>query len=972
MPLPALSRRTLIQAGTAGALTLAVAGPATATAAGAATADPYETLRLRWLALLTGTGFDPAADPFASALRALGDRARTQQQAMAPTAGSLWPDLPLGSVSANITGSFVRLRTMALAWAQPGTGLTGDATLAAAVAAGLDQLCASAYTATATTYDNWWDWQIGSPQALLDTCVLLAPRLTTDRLTAYCAAVDHAVPDSKVSAYSGTSTGANRVDLCRVLALRGVVGRSAAKLATASAALSPVFPYVLTGDGLYPDGSFVQHTWVPYTGSYGEVLLSGLSRLFALLAGSTWEVTDPQRQNVFDAVDSAYAPFLFNGLVMDSVVGRASSRGLQSSDLLHLQQDDHGRGHTIIGHILRLANSGAAPADRSARWRAAVKGWIARDYYRPYLSDAAVDVPELARAQALVADGAVAPAAEPVGTRVFAMDRAVARRADWAVSLSMCSARTTFYETGNGENVRGWHTNNGLLAWWNATTGNGQYADAFWPTVDPYRLPGTTVSTKKLADAAGGAWGAARPDSGWAGGASDGTYAAVGQAVRGLSSTLSGWKSWFLLDDSVVCLGAGISCADGVPVETVVENRNLGASGTHALTVDGAAQPTALGWSQRFTGAKSMTIAGFGGYVFPGGATVQAKREARTGSWHDINSGGSSEALTRRYLTLWFDHGADPSNAGYAYLLLPGADAAATAARAASPTVTVLANSSSVQAVSDSASGVTAANFFTAGSAGPITVSAPCSVLVRESGGTLSVSVADPSRTVAAVQVTVARPGYVSADPATGVTVLSAGPAVQLLAELGGTQGASRTVTLRTSGAAAAANAALLAPVQDTYVRDGSYGDANYGTANVLTVKNTATTASGFSRRALLAFDTSQVTGTVRRAVLWVRGVVADSGGTETDLQAFATAPGGWQETAATWNRCPAPAAALGTGRISTAADWIALDVTAAVTADPALTLTIGQPAGRVGLAVNLNSRENTAYPPILQVITTG
>ncbi|MFD8479524.1 DNRLRE domain-containing protein [Kitasatospora sp. NPDC059673] len=262
------------------------------------------------------------------------------------------------------------------------------------------------------------------------------------------------------------------------------------------------------------------------------------------------------------------------------------------------------------------------------------------------------------------------------------------------------------------------------------------------------------------------------------------------------------------------------------------------------------------------------------------------------------------------------------------------------------------------------------------GNAGPITASAPCSVLVRESGGTVSISVADPSRTVATVRVTVARPGYVTADPATGVTVLATGPSVQLLAELGGTQSAARTVTLRTSGPAAAANAVLLAPVQDTYVRDGSYADTNYGTATILTVKNTNTSGSGFSRRALFAFDTSQLTGKVRRAVLWVRGVVADSGGTETDLQAFATAPGAWQETAATWNRCPAccpaPGAALGTGRISTAADWVALDVTAAVTADPALTLTVGRPAGRVGLAVNLNSRENAACPPVLQVVTTG
>ncbi|MFD8323145.1 polysaccharide lyase family 8 super-sandwich domain-containing protein [Kitasatospora purpeofusca] len=965
-----LSRRRLLQASAVG---LAAAGTWSALGVQSAhAADAYDTLRLRWQAMLTGTGFDPAAQPFATALAALGERARAQQAAMAPTTGSLWPDLPLGTVSANITSSYLRLRTMALAWARPGTGSTADAALATAVTTGLDHLHAIAYTPTASAYNNWWDWQIGTPQALLDTCVLVQPLLGATRIANYCAAVDRSVPDSKVAAYTGTSTGANRVDLCRVLALRGVIGRSSAKLALASTALSPVFPYVLTGDGLHPDGSFVQHTWVPYTGSYGEVLLGGLSKLFGLLAGSAWAVTDPQRQTVFDAVDSAFAPFLYNGLVMDSVSGRAPSRGLQSGDPLQLQQDDHGRGHTIIGHILRLADSGAAPAAQSAAWRASVKGWIARDLYRPYLTDPAVDIPELARAQALMNDSGTGPAAEPAGARVFAMDRAVVRRTGWAASLSMCSARTTFYETGNGENLRGWHTNNGLLAWWGSTFGNGQYSDAFWPTVNPYRLPGTTVSTKPLADAAGGAWGAARPDNTWAGGACDGTYAAVGQAVRGLSSTLSGVKSWFLLDDSVVCLGAGIRCADGVPVETVVDNRNLGATGQHALTVDGTAQPTTLGWSRRFTGARWAAVSGFGAYLFPGGATVDALREARTGSWHDINGGGTTEALTRRYLTLWFDHGTDPSAAGYSYLLMPGADAAAAEARSAAPTVTVLANSAGVQAVSDSASGVTAANFFAAGTAGPITVSAPASVLVRESGGTMTVAVADPGRTASTVQVTVARPGYRTADPAPGVTVLATGGSVTLLVELGGTRGASRTVTLRTTGTAPApATATRLEPTQDAYVRDGSYGDTNYGTATALTVKNTDSTGSGFDRRALLAFDTSGVSGTVRRAVLWVRGAVADSGGTQTALQAFATTSDSWTETAVTWNRSPAPTTALGAGQVSTAADWVGLDVTAAVALGGAVTLAVWQPLGAVGLAVNLNSRENAAFRPHLELITS-
>lgn len=166
-----------------------------------------------------------------------------------------------------------------------------------------------------------------SPQALLDTVVLMYGQLSAAQLTAYCAAVDHFVPDSTVGSYTGTSTGANRVDLCRVLALRGVVGGDDAKIALARDALTPVFPYVTSGDGLYRDGSFIQHTYVAYTGSYGSVMLGGLGMLFGLLKGTAWEVTDPGAQIVFDAVEHAWAPFLYNGLMMDAVSGRAPSRG---------------------------------------------------------------------------------------------------------------------------------------------------------------------------------------------------------------------------------------------------------------------------------------------------------------------------------------------------------------------------------------------------------------------------------------------------------------------------------------------------------------------------------------------------------------------------------------------------------------------------------------------------------------------
>uniref|UniRef100_A0AAU2K2Y5 Polysaccharide lyase 8 family protein n=1 Tax=Streptomyces sp. NBC_00049 TaxID=2903617 RepID=A0AAU2K2Y5_9ACTN len=792
------SRRSFLRfSGSAALLGAVPAVGAVLPTAGSAFAagDEYDALRLRWRTMLLGSGFDPAAAPFAEKLALLGSQAAEYRSAMAPVSGSLWPDLPL-TVSGSITLSYTRLGTMAQAYAQPGTGLTGDAALVAAVKTGLDHLYGRVYNPAKSQFGNWWDFRIGSPQSLLDTCTVLHDQLTATQLADYLGAVDHFVPDSAVGAYTGTSTGANRVDLCRSLALRGVLGRNPAKIALARDALSPVFPFVTAGDGFYADGSFVQHTYLSYTGSYGAVLIGGLAGLFALLNGSTWAVTAPDRQIILDAVEGSFAPFLYNGLMMDAVSGRSTSRGNPRTNSYGFQGGDHGRGHGVLASIALLGT--AASGAENQRWRGLVKGWIQRDYYSPVLTDTDLGVAALARLKSVQDDNAVTAVAEPTGHRLFpSMDRAVHRRPGWAASISMASKRMGLYETGNGENLRGWHAGAGMLQWWGDTYGNGQYTDAFWPTVDPYRLPGITVSKKPLADAEGGAWGLPRPDVNWVGGATDGEFAALGQFVRGLAGTLYAKKSWFCLADSVVCLAGSIRSTDGVAVETVIENRNLGAGGGQALTVDGAAQSTALGWSATLTGAAWAQIAGHGGYVFPGGATVKALREARTGSWHDINTGGTTDPVTRRYLTLWFDHGVNPVDAACAYILMPGAGTAATAARAADTGwLTVLANDNSRQGVVVPSLGVTAVTFWFAGAVGSLSADGPACVLVREHGdGTATLCVSDPMRMRTGLTVTWNRPvASVLSAPGT-VSSATTGSALTLtFGDLTGKAGATQLV----------------------------------------------------------------------------------------------------------------------------------------------------------------------------------
>ncbi|MER5490421.1 polysaccharide lyase 8 family protein [Streptomyces sp. NPDC002490] len=761
------TRRTLLLATGAGAVPHHPRTPAAPAAE-----DPYPALRRRWLDLALGTGYDPTAEPYAARLRATAERAATWHATMAPGPTALWPDQPL-TRPAGITRSGTRLWTMARAHLQPGTDRTGDPALRAAVLHGLDHLTATAYRPGAEPHGNWWEWQIGTPRPLLDTALALDAHLTPALRATLCAAVDHFLPDRALHAYTGTSTGANRVDHCRVVALRGVLGHAADRLALARDALAPVFRYVTEGDGLHADGSFLQHTWVPYTGTYGQVLLDGAARLLLLLDGSPWQVTDPARRNLADGVERAFAPLLLDGLMMDVVNGRAISRGLLRSDD-GVPRGDHYHGHAVIAAIALLAETVGAPAGgvtpaRRDRWHARIKGWAARDTVTPLLASPQFDTADLARLHAVAARPLPA-APEPRGHTLFpAMDRAVHRTDAFTAALATASHRTSHYECGAGENPRGWHTAAGMLQWWPRGRRADQYTDWYWPTVDWYRLPGTTVSTRRLPDRAGGEWGAPRPPGRWVGGTTDGTHAVVGQDLHGLCSSLRARTAWFFLDDAVVCLGAGITARDGVPVETVVDNRNLGPRGTARLRTGPGPRPR---WAH---------LDGHGGWVLLDGPPLRTRRTERTGAWADINDGGSPERRTRHWQTLWLDHGIDPTDGRYAYLLLPGAPLAAVAARAADPGwLSVLANRPDRQAVAVPPLGVLAAAFHRAGAVGPLALTAPAAVLVRRRGRTLTFCVAEPLRTGRPLDLRWDRPVHrvLARDP--GVEVRETGRGLRL------------------------------------------------------------------------------------------------------------------------------------------------------------------------------------------------
>ncbi|MFB7595845.1 polysaccharide lyase 8 family protein [Streptomyces sp. NPDC056160] len=796
-----LSRRQTLALASAGAAATLVARAGGASAATTSGDDPYEPLLDRAARQLTGGSFDPADPDFAAALAALDTQAGDWWRRIDTSAGrtALWADLSPASDPGMFGQSYPRLRTVATAWATPGTSLTGQAAVRDGILDALRFLHTTGYNASRRETGNWWFWEIGAPRALMDICVLLRAELPAQDRDAYVRTVAAFVPDAdrRTNSPSLAETGANRADKAVIVALRGLLAGDPAALVLARDGLSDVrdngrnslFQYVTSGDGFYRDGSFVQHSDVAYTGTYGSVLLGGAGQLIALLAGSEWAVTDPSVQVLYEAVERSFEPFLFDGLMMDAVRGRAISRE---------RARDHVDGAAAVAHILQLADG--APRGYAERWRAAAKGWILRNTRTPYRT--LVGIPDLARAKALLDDPAVRPADRLGGHFVFAdMDRVVHRRPSWACALSLSSRRIAAYEAGNGENLHGWYTGDGMTYLYDGDDPDA-FGDAFWPTVDPYRLPGTTVDTRARTDlGTGGGTGTFRPRNAIAGGAVlDGRYGAAAMELIADGSTLRAKKAWFFLDNAVVALGAGITASDGRTVETVVENRNLHAGGAPRLVVDGHLQPGRQGWSAALDGARWAHLEGTGGYVFPSGGPLRALREERTGTWGALNTGadtgGSTTPVTRRYATLWFDHGPSPVSASCSYVLLPRATAAATLAWSRSRPARVLVNDATVQAVAAPRHGLLAAHFWAAGSVDGLSADGPGTVLVCRRDEGMTVAVADPGRTTTTLTVRLPFPvrEVVGADDTVSV-VPGRHPA--LTVQVGGSRGHTHTARLR-------------------------------------------------------------------------------------------------------------------------------------------------------------------------------
>ena len=744
--------------------------------------------------------------------------------------GELFAGVPLGTSDANLNRSFQMLYELALATRTPLGGLDGDLAVRARVVEGLTWLFERYYgDQGAGYYGNWFNWEIGISTSVSKILALLGDDVPAELTTAYVGAMDAYLRngvDGDVDLDSRFHTGANLADITTNRIIQGAVLGDGARVAKAVADQSTVFatidPYDLqhgVTDGYYADGSFIQHHSVAYTGSYGKALLTRVVQAVKILAGTSYAGGPELAEVVRGWVVDGFAPLIFEGWLMEIVKGRAVSRT--------------GSGYADVAQIVEAVVDLSEHVGDPAALEGYVK-FLLQSAKEPVNPAAFVSPLSVARFTDIVADGSVVardlnPAARSVAFN--AMDRTVHRRPGYAFALARSSDRISKYEYMNGENLMPWFQGDG--AYYLYLAGQDQrtaFGVDYYTAVSPYRLAGVTapVETRQTVPESYGRFWYENPALGFtsssesqnkyvyfprgtnafSGGATLGAYGAAGMVLSDdvpyvdkqagllpddfvVYRNARAVKSWFLLDDEIVVLVAGVHDPDGRALVTTVDSRIAAPADDVVVTGErrhggrwSGAGSAELRWLRYANNTAGAAV----GYVFLDRQRVTVGLAPVTRSRRVVRMANPDTAVTKNVFDVTVAHERD----ALAYVLVPNA----REAQLRDCPVTVLANDRRVQAVRHKGLGLTTANVFADGwqRVGHLSVHGPASVLVRAERDSLTVAVADPTMDRAEVSVVVPVRGMpVQYDD--GVSVRRVPGGTMLTADT--TQAYGRTFTAR-------------------------------------------------------------------------------------------------------------------------------------------------------------------------------
>ncbi|TNF45890.1 MAG: chondroitin lyase, partial [Bacteroidetes bacterium] len=319
------------------------------------------------------------------------------------------------------------------------------------------------------------------------------------------------------------------------------------------------------------------------------------------------------------------------------------------------------------------------------------------------------------------------------------------QRPGWFTSVRMYSTRNYNMEVGyNSEGLKNHHRGDGANHI--SRTGDEYYDIA--PVFDYQKVPGATTMQKSEMPAPRDIQKLGLTS--FVGAVTNGKYGAVAFDFRSPHDPLIARKAWFFFDDEYVCLGAGISCTENLPVVTTLNQCLL--RGDIAVFSNGKKEILEKG-ERDIEGVEWIFQDGVG-YVFPEKTVVSLKNGEAKGSWWDINKQTDSpkDEVKLDVFKLWLNHGERPSEASYEYIVVPATSAEKMGQNLSKSNIEILVNTPDLQVVKNKALQICQAVFYKAGEAQvsekiKLVSDNPGIVMLKLDGEKVTeISVADPNR----------------------------------------------------------------------------------------------------------------------------------------------------------------------------------------------------------------------------------
>lgn len=578
------------------------------------------------------------------------------------------------------------VRLLAIAYTNPQSELYGNKILYKAIKQALQ-----AWLERKPKSDNWWHNKISGPQAMADILALMEAGTST-----LPAKIKEGVVLFMEDCDPRKWTGANKMDIAIHNLVRGCVLKNDSIV---DINVKEFFQPVCFTDfeGIMKDMSYQQHGKQVYISGYGKVFVDNIVKNAPLFLDTKFAMEPEKRKLFSDFVRNTYLNVMRSRYCDFSICGRSVSR----VNIL-----DSGTYDDLFTNMKMLDPEHKQIYEDAEKRFKTLDSTIGRDNRN---------------------------------TLFYLSDYMLHNRKNYDFSVRAVSKRTCRSESGNGENLFGTFVAEGAT---NIRVNGDEYLNIF-PVWEWDKIPGTTTPSGEVENHFD--WGV-RGVSDFVGGVSDGQYGVMAYAMNDFQMKAN--KGWFMFDDEIVCLGAGINSNSGKEIHTSINQCHL--KGHIDMTE----------WKKTTTTDSNATNTHYSqkavlhdhiGYFLPEDCNLNIKNDIQKGKWSKINFNQPNEEVSLPVFNMWISHGVNPTNQKYAYIIVPNIESVNALKDYKQDFLKIECNERNLQAVSNSKLDMLQAIFFEAGTLNcndyTIKANKPCVIMIKGiSQENPEILVADPTQ----------------------------------------------------------------------------------------------------------------------------------------------------------------------------------------------------------------------------------